>query len=364
MPSKVYFTDFHTSFEENILDKFDRLLRRAGLADIDFDRRFAAIKMHFGEYGNLAYLRPNYAKCVADIVREKGGRPFLTDCNTLYVGSRKNALEHLDNAYLNGFTPMTTGCHVIIADGLRGRDEVLVPVPGGRYVKTAKIGAAISEADVLISLSHFKGHENTGFGGALKNLGMGCGSRAGKMEMHCDGKPHVLAEECIGCGSCQRVCAHGAAVVRNGKSSIDPAKCVGCGRCLGACPADAVREGAGDTDELLQKKIAEYALAAVHGKPSFHIDIVADVSPNCDCHSENDVPIIPDVGIFASADPVALDRAAADACNRQAPLPGGAAWGKAGDVFVAARATTDWHIGLDYAESIGLGTQEYELITL
>lgn len=135
--------------------------------------KFVAIKIHFGEPGNLAFLRPNFAKAVADVVKEQKGLPFLTDCNTLYVGRRKHALEHIDAAYENGFSPFSTGCNVIIADGLKGTDEVDVPVVGGELVKEAKIGRAIMDADIFISLSHFKGHECTGFGGAIKNIGMG-----------------------------------------------------------------------------------------------------------------------------------------------------------------------------------------------
>ena len=188
--SKVYFTDMRTSFTENLPKKLTRLIDRAGLGTIDFDHKFVAIKIHFGEMGNLAYLRPQYARALAAYIKERGGLPFLTDCNTLYVGSRKNALEHIETAYINGYTPYATGCQVIIADGVRGTDEAYIPI-GCEEVKTAKIGRAIADADIIISLNHFKGHEDAGFGGALKNLGMGSGSRAGKMEMHSAGKPTV-----------------------------------------------------------------------------------------------------------------------------------------------------------------------------
>ena len=219
--SKVYFTNFKASGHENLLQKLRRLMITAGMKDIDFADKYAAIKIHFGEYGNLAFLRPNYAKVMADLVKECGGKPFLTDCNTLYVGSRKNALDHMETAYLNGFTPYATGCHVIIGDGLKGTDETLVPV-NGEYVKEAKIGSAVMDADILLTLTHFKGHEMAGFGGALKNIGMGCGSRAGKMEMHNDGKPYVADPDgCIGCESCLRICAHGAPVIENKKARID-----------------------------------------------------------------------------------------------------------------------------------------------
>ena len=208
MASKVYFADLRADYHENLQQKLTRLMKTAGMGNIDFQDKYVAIKLHFGEPGNLAFLRPNWAKTVADFVKEQGGKPFLTDCNTLYVGGRKNALDHMDSAMLNGFGPMTTGCQIIIADGLKGNDEVEVPVVGGEYVKNAKIGRAVMDADVFISLTHFKGHEEAGFGGCLKNIGMGCGSRAGKMEQHNAGKPHVKQKLCIGCGQCRKICAH------------------------------------------------------------------------------------------------------------------------------------------------------------
>ena len=262
-----------------------------------------AIKMHFGEPGNLSYLRPNYAKAVADVVRELGGRPFLTDCNTLYVGRRKDALEHLSSAYENGFNLLSTGCHVIIGDGLKGTDDVFVPVAGGEYVKEAKIGKAIMDADVFISLTHFKGHEMTGFGGCIKNIGMGCGSRGGKMEMHRSGKPNVDHDKCVGCKTCARNCAHGAiSFGEDRKASIDHEKCVGCGRCLGACNFDAIYNSNSSAIAELNKKMAEYTKAVVDGRPCFHISLVIDVSPYCDCHghyrSRTLGPLLPKTGYF------------------------------------------------------------------
>lgn len=216
--AKVYFTDMRTGYGGlSLPQKLAKLIKAAGIGNIDFNKKFAAIKIHFGEPGNVSYLRPNYAKAVADVVKEFGGMPFLTDCNTLYVGRRKHALEHITAAYENGFSPFSTGCHVIIADGLKGTDEAYVPVPGGEVVKEAKIGKALMDADIIISLNHFKGHEAAGFGGAIKNIGMGGGSRAGKMEMHHDGKPQVDQSKCIGCHACERICAHGAPVIENKK---------------------------------------------------------------------------------------------------------------------------------------------------
>ena len=365
--SKVYFTDMHVTMNENLQQKLTRLIKTAGISQIDLEKKYASIKIHFGEPGNLSYLRPNFAKTVVDIVKELGGKPFLTDCNTLYVGGRKNALDHLDSAYENGFSPFSTGCHVLIADGLKGTDEVLVPVEGGEYVKEAKIGQAIMDADVFISLNHFKGHELTGFGGALKNIGMGCGSRAGKMEMHSSGKPHVSHGKCVGCGMCTKICAHSAIALNEHKAAINLAKCVGCGRCIGVCPTDAVQPAWGESNEILNKKIAEYTWAVLQGRPHFHISLVIDVSPFCDCHSENDIPIVPNVGMFASFDPVALDAACADAVNRQ-PVMTGSVLEKSTrnhhDHFTDVSPNTDWKVAIDYAVKMGLGCKEYELITI
>lgn len=369
MASKVYFADLRTDVHENLQQKLTRLMKTAGMGDIDFQDKFVAIKLHFGEPGNLAFLRPNWARTVADFVKERGGKPFLTDCNTLYVGGRKNALDHMDSAMLNGFNPMTTGCQIIIADGLKGSDEVEVPVVGGEYVKNAKIGRAVMDADVFISLTHFKGHEEAGFGGCLKNIGMGCGSRAGKMEQHNAGKPHVAEKHCIGCGQCRKICAHGAPIIENGKAHIDHDKCVGCGRCIAVCPKSAVQINWDETTINLNRKIAEYTKAVVDGRPCFHISLVIDVSPNCDCRPENDMAIVPNVGMFASFDPVALDMACVDAVNAQTPLRGSAAddaHAKAHvhDHFQRLHPDTNWRSCLEHGEKIGIGTREYELIKI
>ncbi|WP_337616866.1 DUF362 domain-containing protein [Acidaminococcus timonensis] len=370
--AKVYFTDFRCPVGTSLLDKFKRLCKRAGLETMDLGGKFVAIKMHFGELGNLATIRPQYVKALADLIRAKGGKPFLTDCNTLYPGSRKNALDHLECAALNGYNPTTTGCQILIGDGLKGTDEVEVPVPNGEYIRNAKIGRAVMDADVFISLAHFKGHEATGFGGALKNIGMGCGSRAGKMEQHSSGKPKVNEELCRGCQRCASECGSDAIHYENHKAHIDEEKCAGCGRCIGACAFDAIETVQWDANELLDRKMAEYALAVIHGRPSFHINMVMDISPNCDCHGENDAPILPNIGMFASFDPVALDQACADACQKAQPLPNSQlsdhlaekGWQCHHDHFLYSNPRVDWATTLEHGEKIGLGTREYELVTL
>ena len=371
----VYCTDFRTkAFGDGLPTKLKKLMKKAGIGQIDMDGKFVAIKMHFGELGNVSYLRPNYARAVVDVVKKLGGKPFLTDCNTMYPGSRKNALEHLYCAWENGFTPLTVGCPILIGDGLKGTDDIAVPVVGGEYVQAARIGRAIMDADVFISLTHFKGHEMTGFGGAIKNIGMGCGSRAGKTEQHSGGKASIDPAKCRGCRMCLKECANDALSfdARTKKTRVNEENCVGCGRCLGACNYDAIAFTNFAANELLNRRMAEYTKAVVDGRPCFHVSLVVDVSPNCDCHGENDVPILPDLGMFASFDPLALDQACVDACLQAPPLPGSqlaANLAKRGfvdhhDHFTNSTPASEWRTCLEHAEKIGLGTRAYELVRM
>jgi uncharacterized Fe-S center protein len=361
--SKVYFTNMRCAVGTSLLRKLERLLNKSGFAEIPFNNRYVAIKLHFGEPGNLSALRPNFSKLVADKVTALGGRPFLTDCSTLYVGRRSNALDHLEAAWENGYNRLSCGCPIIMGDGLKGTDDVEIPIPNGRLLQTALIGRAVADADIIISLNHFKGHECAGFGGALKNLGMGCGSRAGKMAMHSDGKPQVEGTDCTGCGQCAKNCAHGAiSFGQDGKARIDHARCVGCGRCIGVCAFHAIQSADFNSNDALNKKIAEYTAAVLAGKPSFHISVAAQISPYCDCHGDNDAAIVPDIGIFASFDPVSLDRACIDAVNAAPALYDVS--GKTGDHFCSIHPTTNWRSQLEHAEEIGLGEQQYELIQM
>ena len=372
--SKVYYTDFRAKLGEGLPLKLQRLIRTAGIGQIDMEGKFVAIKMHFGELGNLGFLRPNYARAVADVVKSLGGKPFLTDCNTLYPGSRKNALEHLYCAWENGFTPMTVGCPILIGDGLKGTDDVEVPVEGGEYVKAAKIGRAVMDADIFISLSHFKGHEMTGFGGAIKNIGIGCGSRAGKKEQHSNGKPVINADACRGCKRCLHECANNGLHFDEAtrKMQVVTENCVGCGRCVGACNFDAIAFANDAATKELNCRMAEYTKAVIDGRPGFHISLVMDISPNCDCHPENDAPILPDIGMFCSFDPLALDQACVDACLRQQPLPGSQLYDnmhKEGfcdhhDHFENSTPESEYKTCLAHAEKIGIGSREYELIEM
>lgn len=372
-PSKVYFTNLRTNPNSNLLQKLERMVRRAGIEQIDFKDKFVAIKIHFGEYGNLAYIRPNYAAVIVRIIKELGGKPFLTDSNTLYSGSRDNAVDHLHTAMVNGFNPIATGCEVIIADGLRGNEERIIDV-NGKYCPEPKIGAAIAEADIVISMNHFKGHEMAGFGGAVKNLGMGSGSVAGKRDMHATAQPKVQEDKCIGCKICERSCNHDAIHVIDKKAQINLENCVGCGQCVALCKSEGVVMNGQESGILLNYKIDEYTKAVLKDKPNFHISFIMNVSPECDCWCHNDAAIVPDLGMACSFDPVALDQACADIVNAAPMLHTENVLHEkhehheheelANDKFNHIHPDTNWQIGLHYAEEIGVGTCSYELIRM
>lgn len=368
--SQVFFTNLRTTPTSNLLDKMERLVRRAGIAGIDFENRFAAIKIHFGEPGNMAYLRPQYAARMAGLLRSLGAKPFLTDANTLYSGRRANAVDHLQSAMENGYNPISAQCQVIIADGLKGIDYREIEIDG-EYCKAPKIGAAVADADIVISMTHFKGHEQTGFGGTLKNLGMGCASVGGKLELHCAAQPVVKTENCRGCNICVKHCAHDAIHLNpERKAEIDYSKCVGCGQCIALCQYDSASMGANDTSERLNYKIAEYTKAVLKDKPNFHVSFIMNVSPECDCWNHNDAAVVPDLGIAASFDPVALDKACADLVIHAPALQTVNRLTESRphehledtDKFRLMHPDTDWLARLTHAEKIGIGNMQYELI--
>lgn len=369
--SKVYFTNMRTNPVNNLLKKLERLVTQAGISTIDFKDKFVAIKIHFGEPGNLAFIRPNYVAQIVKIVRALGGKPFLTDCATLYSGGRSNAIDHLQAATDNGFNPLTTKCDVIIGDGLKGTDYRIVPIEA-EYCPEPKIGTVIVDADIIISMNHFKGHEQAGFGGAMKNLGMGSASVGGKLEMHASSKPMIKRENCTGCKICEKYCAHDAIHVMEDKIAvIDYDKCIGCGQCIAVCQYDSAVTSDWGTTELLNRKIAEYTKAVIAGKPGLHINFIMNVSPECDCWNSNDAAIIPDLGMAASFDPVALDRACADLVKKASALPDTCITDKYHnhgfeneDKFRLLHPDARWEECLLHAEKIGVGTQQYQLINV
>ncbi|MDR2550134.1 MAG: DUF362 domain-containing protein [Desulfobulbus sp.] len=381
-PATVYSMDLNAKRSQGILPRLRILMRKAGLEGIIAKDDLTAIKLHFGELGNTAFVRPLFVRPVVEAIKKAGGKPFLTDASTLYVGERGNAVDHLNTAVYNGFGYSSIGAPLIIADGLNGREEIEVPVESAHF-KTAFIGAALMHAHALVSVAHFKLHEMAGFGGALKNVGMGGGSRRGKMAQHSTVSPVVAVEKCIGCGMCLPQCIHGALslVERNAAEKakapnpkitrlarIDKEKCVGCAMCLHACKQGAIEvDWAGDIPAFLERMI-DYAAAALYGKKekSLFINFLTQISPACDCHSYADAPIVGDIGILASTDPVALDKASVDLMNRQPVLPTSCLAKKADttDKIRAVYAHIPWEHQFAYAEKIGLGTTEYTLTAI
>ena len=371
MASKVYFTDLRATGNRSLLDKMERLMEKAGFDRLISPGDLVAVKIHFGEQGNLAYIRPQYVRRVVDKIKALRGKSFVTDANTLYRGSRSNAVDHLETAIMNGFDYSVVGAPLMIADGLTGRDYIKVRIEG-RHFTEVNIGAAAYHADAMIVMTHFKCHELTGIGGAIKNLGMGLGSRSGKQQMHSDFQPKVREDKCTGCGRCAEWCPTAAIRLEERgegekpKAVIDYEKCYGCGECVISCLFDSIRISWKTTPQVIQEKMVEYALGAVKNKQGKvgYLSFVMDISPECDCYGFNDVPITRDVGIFASLDPVALDLACAEAVNRLPGLAGSMleGVGEGADKFQAVHPGIEWKYQLTYGQELGLGSMEYELI--
>jgi len=360
--------DFRAGNSENMFTKLERLLTLAGLSRVIGNNDLSAIKIHFGEKGGHAYIRPVFIRKIVDAVLELGGKPFLTDSCTLYPGERKEAVSALNCGIQNGFAYAVVGAPLIICDGLRGHSSRRVAI-AGELLSSADIGVEILEADSLIAVSHFKCHELTGFGGTIKNLAMGCSSREGKLEQHSTVAPVVNKKSCTRCGACLPGCAHGAIEIQSDAALVDVERCTGCGRCISLCPTKAIQIQWNEESGKVMRKMAEYAMAALDGKQgkTLFINFITQVSPSCDCYGHSDAAIVPDIGILASTDPVALDQACADLVNQAQGLPGTAlATGHepGGDKFRGVHPQIDWEITLKHSEKIGLGTRRYELKTL
>ncbi|MGD9365701.1 MAG: DUF362 domain-containing protein [Desulfobacteraceae bacterium] len=368
MAGKVYFIDFRADVQNSLMSKLHKLLDRAGLGQVVQERDLTAVKMHFGEMGNAAYIRPTYLRQVVAAVKQAGGIPFLTDANTLYAGTRSDAPHHLTTAVQNGFAYAVVEAPLVIADGLRGRSEVPVDV-NGKHCESVYIGREIVEADVFISVAHFKGHELTGFGGAIKNTGMGAASRRGKLAMHSTVSPQVKAENCIGCGECVDHCSQQALSVSDELAVVDEAKCIGCGECILICPNSAIEIKWDQEIPTFLETIVEYTAGVLKNKQgkSLFINFITDVSPACDCYPTNDAPIVKNIGVAASTDPVAVDQASVDLVNAEPALAGTQLTVNTepgGDKFKGLYPNVDWSIQLEYGEKLGLGSREYELIRL
>lgn len=367
-PAKVWFAPVRSPKKQSLVTRSGALLDRAGLKSCVAEGDLVAVKLHFGEQGNTGFVQPIFVREVAKRIREAGGNPFLTDCNTLYRGQRFNAVDHLACAIHNGFSFATVEAPLVIADGLDGRDAVDVPIQGFDHFESVRIGAAAVHSDAMVVVTHVKGHEATGFGGAMKNVGMGLGSRSAKQRMHSDFEPHPDPDVCNKCGRCAKWCPVGAITVAPDRvAEVDYELCYGCGECVAACPNGAIAISWKTDAAAIQEKIVEHCAGVLAGKEGkvIYLSFLRDVTPDCDCWNFSDAPVVADIGVLASTDIVAIDQASYDMVTEAAGIAGGLGAGMAAGTDKFREITgIDGTIAMAYAEKNGLGTREYQLETV
>lgn len=364
----VWFAPVRTEKKQSLVKRAGTLLDRAGLATAIGEDDLVAVKLHFGEEGNTGFVHPVFVREVVKRIVAVGGKPFLTDSNTLYRGQRFNAVDHLACATHNGFSFATVEAPIIIADGLDGRDAVDVEIAGFNHFESVRIGAAAVHADAMVVVTHVKGHEATGFGGAMKNVGMGLGSRSAKQRMHSDFEPHPDPEICNACGRCVQWCPVNAITIGPDRvAEVDYELCYGCGECVAACPNGSIKIAWKTEAAAIQEKIVEHVAGAIAGKTGkvLYLSFVTNVTPDCDCWHFSDAPVVADIGVLASTDIVAIDQAAYDLVLQARGLAGtrGEGMDEGTDKFREISGI-DGTLAMSYAEAKGLGTRKYELKTL
>ncbi|MFH1190443.1 MAG: DUF362 domain-containing protein [Candidatus Omnitrophota bacterium] len=354
MAAKVYYVRAGAGDPLHVVSaKLGRLIDKSSVLSRIRKDDFTAIKMHFGDKGNTGHIRAEWVKEAANRVREITPNVFLADTNVIYkASSRTNSMDHLKVAYEHGFNPENVGLPVIIADGLRGRNFAEVPT-SGRHFSKIKMAADFADCDSMLVMTHITGHILTGVGGSLKNVGMGCSSRRGKYEQHCGAVPEVDASHCAGCGKCVEICPAGALRLEMKRIKIAKDACLGCGECAVVCKTKAIEIRWSETLENLQEKMVEYAKGVIDsfGSRVGYMNFLIKVTKDCDCLAKDDPRIVDDLGMLASNDPVAIDKASVDLIR--------ASGGK--DVFTEGYPGTDWSAQLKYAFKLGLGSAEYKL---
>lgn len=352
------------SARHNTESKIQALCTAAFLETMVSEGDLTAVKVHFGERGNDAFVSALHVAGIVHQVKNAGAKPFLTDTNTLYLGGRRNAIDHIETALSHGFCYPVTECPIIIADGLRGTNAKEVEVYG-KHFDSVKIAADIVAADSMVVVSHFKGHEVAGFGGVLKNLGMGCAAGEGKREQHTT-RTFLKKDTCITCGACINACPEFCISLGGKEIVIDLEHCIGCLMCMNTCPKHAIDIDWKDDGTVFVERIIEYAAGAVANKTgkAFYINFLTNITPHCDCTPWNDIPIVPDIGILASRDPVALDKACYDQVNNAEGIFGSLLpdhHHEGEEKFTRVWPGTQPELQFTYAEEMGLGQAEYRL---
>lgn len=330
-----------------------KIYKASKAADIIKKEDFVAIKVHVGEKHNTTHIKPELIREIVTKVKGKGGLPFLTETSTLYKGERNNAVKHLLHAHRHGFTIDKVGAPFIMADGLTGNTEYEVPIDGELHT-SVKVAREIIVADALITVSHPTGHPGAALGGCIKNLGMGLTSRMGKMRQHSTMMPEINPRACTFCQKCLQWCPEDAIVEKDAKAFILREKCIGCGECLAVCRFNAVKYNWAIESGHLQKSMAEHAFGIVKNKVGkcFYFNVLIDMTEECDCFNIKQTKCIPDIGILASSDPVAVDMATLDVTEKfnQKTLT------------QIATPHLDPMVQLRHAEKIGLGSLSYTLV--
>lgn len=354
MPSKVYYIETSdTDSTKFVSKKLEMLIDKSGILNFIEKDDFTGVKLHFGEEGNRGYIRHEWVKEIIRHINRLTKNVFLTDSNVLYKSSRRtNSVDHLKIACEHGFSLENIGAPILIADGIFGRSFVEIPI-SKKHFKKAKIASDIASCNSLLTLTHVTGHFQTGLGGAIKNLGMGCASRRGKYEQHSGVVPEVNTDFCIGCGHCILHCPASCIIMEKDKARISESLCIGCGECVIVCRTKALDIKWSETLENLQEKMVEYAYGvteAVKRKIGF-ISFLIKVTKDCDCIAKTEEKIVKDLGILASRDPVSIDKASVDIMNEHSDE----------DILKKYHPQTKWTVQLRYAAEIGLGNLDYKL---